>query len=502
MGGEGVEEARARVRVVRDLASRGEGRRAALEQEGWEQERRKELEEGRLVAEVRGAIAGEREELERALRERATGSRVVLKQGVRLVEDMRAARVARQPKVCEVPARENKENYGANLVNQNKGGNKRFLVDNRNSCGDQTPFMNVSVSRNPPRSHTPPETQCPVHPTPIPFNPPPIFKEAGGKQEENRGRRQQERLRSREGPGGDRKQEQTSSHQELELLLARLGELDSTEEVSLLSTILEMSESRGSEEEARSRMQLEEQVARTRQDAEVRSRNLEMRSRALDDVDCVPVRGPTAAEDSAASSISPFPSSRMSRPECGGQQEQVGGRNQSAPSLASVTDLVSRIRQQREAMEQEARSRRTASSLAVFPPVLGMGEGRGGKEAGPGQAKSYMLNKEFIQKVLDFSRSTDNNSTSTNSSSRPEVRVHVVEQSPPSPPPALYAPTAPSPILKPSEKETKLRYYVKKLLKMKHEDIEDLSSASTLTKDSLPSGSSSGSRKQVNLQNG
>ena len=110
-------------------------------------------------------------------------------------------------------------------------------------------------------------------------------------------------------------EEKKRGREQLEKLLGSLGSLDSTEEVSQLSTILEKSES----------------------------------SQGRDSVDLVPVRGPTPAEDSAASSISPFPSSRI----VSSRREKETGREEKAPSLDSVAALVSRLKQQREALENQ-----------------------------------------------------------------------------------------------------------------------------------------------------
>ena len=73
-GGEGVEVVRQKVTVTRESPSgQGEGLQAVLEQERWEEERRKELEDHLVLAEVRGLQAIEKEEGEVSPRENREG---------------------------------------------------------------------------------------------------------------------------------------------------------------------------------------------------------------------------------------------------------------------------------------------------------------------------------------------------------------------------------------------------------------------------------------------
>jgi len=227
-------------------------------------------------------------------------------------------------------------------------------------------------------------------------------------------------------------------------------------------------------------------------------------------VDLVPVRGPTPEEDSLASSASPFPSSRMDR----GERMEEGRRGS---DLATVAGLVARIRQQREAMEERSNLAKPQPQalLPILPPS-------GAKERG-----QYKMNKDFIQKVLDFSRSS--------SLSETEVKVNVLVHPATSPSPQVLPAARPRRVRhKPREKrkeggleqrgkeerggrevrgkqvgqskvdgygkggqgkkvegtappdlpwvdgkQEKLRYYVEKLLQLKHEEVAQLSSAST-----------------------
>ena len=122
--------------------------------------------------------------------------------------------------------------------------------------------------------------------------------------------------------------------------------------------------------------------------------------------------------------------------------------------------------------------------------------------------QQYKMNTDFVKKVLDFSRSST--LATSSSTSETEVRVNIRL------PASSSTLSEPSPILKPqqinpngpadikskpnekrlkkkkkqsqkqnqddsqlleSEKQMKLRYYVEKLLKMKHEEVENLSTA-------------------------
>jgi hypothetical protein len=232
--------------------------------------------------------------------------------------------------------------------------------------------------------------------------------------------------------------------EELQRLLAGLGSMDSTEEGSGLSTVLERSEA------------------------------------ASDCVDLVPERGPTPAEDSLASSGSPFPSLAMAA---------------SSPGLGSVASLVARIRRQREALDRRAGLDSSPEgpgqpASAFFSTVAGAAVA--GNMAAPQQ---YKINKDFVKKVLEFSRSSSDQTASSTVSGPPEVRIKVVIPDVSSSLPAPSPPSAP----KQPEQQAKLRYYIEKLLQLRHEDVQNLSSPA-LTASRPSSSSSSSARKQVRFQ--
>ena len=481
-GGEGVGAARGRVTVTRDLGRPGDGREAALAQEGWQREVREGREEDRMVAEVRGARAREREAQGRFLKERLERGGMEVKQTVRLVEDMRSAGVVRRrgAGVVEVVALDRRAGDKENL--RRGGGLRPGKVRPRPLQSQAGVFSNCSVAREPARARTPPGREgfpgggLGKQGEPWHLQPQREKREElhGGVREEQGGvSKMQGGVREvqggvREVQGGVREVQGSvrgvqGGVRELEHLLGSLGSLDSTEEVSASSSLSTIQE--GSER---------------------------------DSLDCVPVRGPTPAEDSLASSASPFPSSRL---DSMGREESDGGT-----SLDSVTRMVARVRQQRELLERRQGAARPPQEHLFLSTV------EGGRSKQPPSGPQYKLNTDFIKKVLDFSRSSENTCSSSSTTPGPDVvRVNVVldSSSPRSP--------SPSPISKPAErragpqqrrpepqhlqqpplhleKQAKLRYYVEKLLQMKHEDIE------ALTPSTINSASSSGSRKQVRFR--
>ena len=493
-GGEGLEVVRQKVTVTRESpGGQGEGLQAVVEQERWEEERRKELEDHLVLAEVRGLQAIEKEERARFLQERTEKDGLELKKSVRLVEDLRAAKVVKQrkPVICDV----NKASDDENKENQWKPFKQLGPAVQRNGGNVgldwESPFHCCEVSRQKPSKETSSRAtmqtnrpdlplgvissaQNTLHSQQISLRPRSVSNERAPmpsgqgprltSQEPSRARPTSSNVGHR-GLSAEEKDKKRGREQ-LEKMLGSLGSLDSTEEVSQLSTILEKSES----------------------------------SQGRDSVDLVPVRGPTPAEDSAASSISPFPSSRIVSSR---REKEAGNGEEKAPSLDSVAALVSRIKHQREALESQEKKATQQPGQAFLPTIKS-----GVQEPVPQQ---YKLNTDFIKKVLEFSRSSD--LASSSSTSEAQVRVNVVL-------PASSSSTIsePSPVLKPQqmnrgihpsktnpkssekrskkkqpqkqqqkqfeddaevEKQKKLRYYIEKLLQMKHEEVENLSTAST-----------------------
>ena len=153
-GGEGVEMVRQRVTVTKESPCvQGEGLEAVLEQERWEEEKRKEFEDQLVLAEVRGMKAIEKQEKARFLQERTEKDGLELKKSVRLVEDLRAANVVKQkkPLICNVQAidDENKENQWRpfqQLGPVYRGGGSMDW--------DESPFHCCEVSRQKPSKET------------------------------------------------------------------------------------------------------------------------------------------------------------------------------------------------------------------------------------------------------------------------------------------------------------------------------------------------------------
>jgi len=478
-GGEGLEVVRQKVTVTRESPSgQGEGLQAVLEQERWEEERRRELEDHLVLAEVRGLQAAEKEERARFLQERTEKDCLELKKSVRLVEDLRAAKVVKQrkPVIYDVNASDDE-----NKENQWRPFKQLGAVQRSGGLDWESPFHCCEVSRQKPSKESSRATSLNRPSLPLgatasaknilprqnSLRPHSVSSEKApmlSQQDLRLINQEPSRIRPKSSTGqvghrGSSAEEKKKGREQLEKLLGSLGSLDSTEEVSQLSTILEKSES----------------------------------SLGRDSVDLVPVRGPTPAEDSAASSISPFPSSRI----VSSRREKEASREENAPSLDSVSALVSRIKRQREALESQ--EKKVAQPGQAFLPTIKSGV----QQPVPQQ---YKLNTDFIKKVLEFSRSSD--LASSSSASEAQVRVNVVL------PASSSTLSEPSPILKPqqinsglrpaktnprssekrhkkkqpqkqfeddaeAEKQKKLRYYIEKLLQMKHEEVENLSSAST-----------------------
>ena len=483
-GGEGIDVVRQKVTVTKENpGGHGEGLRAVLDQEKWEEEKRRELEDQLVLAEVRGLKAAEKEGTARFLQEKSEKEVIELKKSVRLVEDLRAAKVVKQrkPIICDVQNLndENKENHWKPF--EQLGHVQRDVpnIESPFHCCEvsrQKPDLRHGVSQKPSTSRA---SSRPMSGLP----------KSGLNTQTASQSRSIERVPALSGEIkslhkavtiGENKprkparqvEQQISARgrEQLEDLLGRLGSLNSTEEPSQLSTISERSE--GS-------------VASSR-----------------DSVDLVPVRGPTPEEDSAASSISPFPSSRVvsSRRD----DEPIGSADvvENPHSIDSVAALVSRIKRQRELLEKQAQLKPQicGSGHPLLPTIK-----RDGHQPLPQQ---YKMNTDFVKKVLDFSRSSTLETPS--STSETEVRVNIrlpassSTLSEPSPilKPQQINPTGPADIkskpnekrlkkkkqqsqkqnqddsqLLESEKQMKLRYYVEKLLKMKHEEVENLSTA-------------------------
>jgi len=194
--------------------------------------------------------------------------------------------------------------------------------------------------------------------------------------------------------------------------------------------------------------------------------------------------------------------------------------------LASVSLLLAKVREHREQMERQGRLLTKNTHFppvepsvfpplksSVFAPLLPTVEGREevmrDKEAPV--RKPFQMDQQFVRKVLEFSSSSSIRSVS------PDLRVKVVLPSctdsshrdssnkETNAPHRRRKKKKDGKDTKDTDKDARLRYYVKKLLEMKHEDIENLSGMTTSSQtpdktSSLRSGSSSSSRKQVRFR--
>merc|ERR1719154_88041 len=92
-------------------------------------------------------------------------------------------------------------------------------------------------------------------------------------------------------------------------------------------------------------------------------------------------------------------------------------------------------------------------------------EGRPGGKASMNleTSKPYKIDQQFVKRILEFSSSSPFSLSST-SPSPPPAKA--------SPPPAKATLPPPPP---PTTNQPKLRYYIEKLLQLKHEDVQNLS---------------------------
>lgn len=247
---------------------------------------------------------------------------------------------------------------------------------------------------------------------------------------------------------------------ELVKLVSPLGGLDSTEEVSCLSTIMEETEMNSSSYK--------------------------------DTVDMATVKDGdklVALEDSKESSLSPFPESNIDR------------RKEKETDLTAVKQLMARVKMQGKVLEK---------SDTHFMTV----EGRpGGQETYHSAVfKPYKIDQQFVQRVLEFSSSSaacsssmSSSSTSKHSSSdtslklerfrRPVVPQTFPERRKSSKPAskhkkkldsaAIGKENAKSELFAVPEStnpdQPQLRYYIQKLLNLRQEDIRNLSVSSCTT---------------------
>jgi len=263
-------------------------------------------------------------------------------------------------------------------------------------------------------------------------------------------------------------------------LLMHLGPLDNTEASSGLSTILENGES--SFESSRATPD------------------------GIDHVDLVPVRGPTPEDDvRQSSSISPFTALNQivrDKPEAPTSAAANYDHPQS-DSIDSVSQLILRMRSQREALENKnyliaKGSQEKNIDSTLFSPLKPQTLEDTFQGGHLNSSKPFQLDQQFIRKVLDFSKESSLSpirtnvkvkvnvlTSSTSSSSNPsitELRKRKKKRKPPK-----TAATSKDdidtkkdvqeaiPSKSDCDKDKKLKYYIEKLLDMKHEDIANLS---------------------------
>ena len=231
-------------------------------------------------------------------------------------------------------------------------------------------------------------------------------------------------------------------------LVSPLGQLDSTEEVSSLSTIMEESE---------------------------------MISPTLtDSVDLATGRDRIRAESSKEGSVSPSMETNIER------------RKLVEKDLTSVKELMARVKMQGKVLEK---------AETHFMTVEGRPGGQASKH--PVTAKPYKIDQQFVKRILEFSSSSFLSSSSLSSpnsskatkqpskvttshpASLPPHKSHPKQKSSTHLPKASHPPPkAPKPPKKASlpsshPPQPHLRYYIEKLLSLRQEDVQNLSVSSS-----------------------
>ena len=244
--------------------------------------------------------------------------------------------------------------------------------------------------------------------------------------------------------------QRAEEERKLSRLLSGLGGLDSTEEVSSLSTILEETEA----------------VSQDKQSSSTRPAGS-----AGPPPSPRPLCPASSCSPSSSASSSPFLVSRV---------EHVGEKVAvlDAADLAGVRRLLDRARLQGQQLDQQAGG---AGRLSVHGSPVAQGNKAG---------KAFQLDSKFIQKVCDFSSSVSELSSDQSSYFRP---VNKIQQNPVKPvknlPPKLSR-KKPKTILKSSKSSTltatgaappmnpRLLGYIRQLLEMRPEEMQDWSVSS------------------------
>jgi len=458
-GGDCVEVVKGRVRVEKE----GGPMNRVLEEDyqEWEMERIRGMEDKRAVAEVRGKEAEQKLAREFWLQERIKKAEIERRESVKLMEMLRSVKMMTNPKVNHHNI---KDNIGVveSVRNEFPGEENTVEID------DNVERRTIVSSGKQKRSVSQKGTSAVVTG---------LCKEwrDSSKQVEEETDTGQERNVYNVARGCrinmirlDKSNQSLDTgskdkQKELVKLVSPLGELDSTEEVSCLSTIIEETE------------------------------NLSLSPK--DKVDFVKDAGRLLLEDSKESSVSPFPESNIQR------------KKEAETDLTSVKQLMARVKMQGKVLEK---------SDTHFMTVEG--RARGKETSNSTILKPYKIDQQFVKRVLEFSSSSGVCSSSSQSSSISTTeRISEISLQPAkflrsdipqtlskqiknsktvSKPKKMRIPTLKvqnvpqqenvRPAKLPASQydepdQPQLRYYIEKLLNLRQEDIQNLSVSSCTT---------------------
>eukprot|EP00092_Neocalanus_flemingeri_P021488 GFUD01023302.1.p1 GENE.GFUD01023302.1~~GFUD01023302.1.p1 ORF type:complete len:485 (+),score=197.67 GFUD01023302.1:55-1455(+) len=387
-GGECLGVVRERVRVEKEemVEMRWE---AVEEYQDWEEQRRRRMEDRRAVAEVRGREAEVKLARDNWMKDRMSKEEKEKRESLKLMEMLRTAKMMRTLKSVEVV-----ECPGGGGVDIEKESHRRDEeYDKRNK-------RNVWKQKSQPSNNN--------------------SRVLGPDKETRRNVRKRKEENEVEVDKSEKELRRREEQKHLFKLVSPLGQLDSTEEVSCLSTIMEESE---------------------------------VLSPLCDSVDLVTVKDITR-DDSKESSASPFP------------ETNIVCRRKEDTDLTSVKQLLARVKMQGKVLEK------TETHLMTV-------EGRPGGETSQSQTSKlpvtakpfYKIDQQFVKRILEFSSSSPFSSPAPSPS--PPARAPTITARVP-PVTAQFIPPPPT-------NQPKLRYYIEKLLHLRHEDVQNLSVSSCVS---------------------
>jgi len=398
-----------------------------------EQEEMRAAEEREQRAASRGREAARRLGQEEWVEEATRRTEEERRESVRLMEMLRTARI-----LCNAAGKEKATETESEIIPPALPVPGRTHPEQSEKRQQQ---RHVIASRGPGRAAAPPTAvrNPPVRPTPLPRDN--TGTDSGGATVTHHQRNSSECKT-------DPKQ-RAEEERKLSRLLGGLGRLDSTEEVSSLSTILEETEA----------------VSQDKQSSSTRPAG------SAGPPPSPPLCPASSCSPSSSASSSPFLVSRVEH--VGEKVAELG-----AADLAGVRRLLDRARLQGQQLDQQARG---AGRLSVQGPPVAQGNKAG---------KAFQLDSKFIQKVCDFSSSVSELSSDQSSYFRPVTKLQQKPLQPVKNLPPKLSRKKPKTILKSSKSSTltatvaappmnpRLLGYIRQLLEMRPEEMQDWSVSS------------------------